>query len=141
MYARYKELRDAGVIDPLKFATMIKEWMLRIGIDFYDKEYERWPDAPCFKNSVVNEEYWELVLDERGDVITGSSTYSDTASYEPGDEVYYGYTQFYKFVCVKSNTNVKPATIYNSDSFFRMCVWIQERIEQTTDIIYKYTTT
>ncbi len=45
--ARYKELRDAGVIDVEHIAAKLEDWVSRIGTSNYELEYERWPNSPC----------------------------------------------------------------------------------------------
>lgn len=118
----------------------MKEWMLRIGTDFYEQEYERWPDAPCIKGMVVNEEYWEPVLDENGYVITGTYNYDASKTYNEGDFIFFGYNNYaeaYQFMCKQTCTGEKPADVYNSDNFFRLCVWCEERF-QKMDTLYNY---
>lgn len=139
---RYKYLRDNGIIDANLFCTMAKDWMLNISIDNYEKEYEKWPDAPCNKSSVVNSEYWELVLDDNGKPVEGKYNYNQETSYFIGNEVYYGYTNSiapsYLFRCVKETSGVPPIkSFYVKDSFFRLCKWIEERITNI-DLLYNY---
>ena len=48
--ARYKELRDAGIIDVEHIASKLEDWAARIGTANYELEYERWPNSPCILN-------------------------------------------------------------------------------------------
>lgn len=48
--ARYKELRDAGIISVSNILDKLVDWTLRVGTDNYELEYERWPDSPCIVN-------------------------------------------------------------------------------------------
>ena len=48
--ARYKELRDAGIISVSNILDKLVDWTSRIGTDNYELEYERWPDSPCIVN-------------------------------------------------------------------------------------------
>ena len=48
--ARYKQLRDAGIIDVEHIVSKLENWIARIGQSNYVLEYERWPDSPCFVN-------------------------------------------------------------------------------------------
>ena len=43
--ARYKELRDSGVIDLAKIMQPLVNYIKVIGIDYYDMEYEKWTDG------------------------------------------------------------------------------------------------
>lgn len=139
---RYKYLRDNGIIDANLFCTMAKDWMLSISIDNYEKEYEKWPDAPCNKSSVVNSEYWELVLDDNGKPVEGTYNYNQETSYVIGNEVYYGFNNSsapsYLFRCVKETSGAPPIkAFYVKDSFFRLCKWTEERINNI-DLLYNY---
>ena len=48
--ARYKELREAGIISVDNILNKLTDWTARIGIDNYELEYQRWPDSPCIVN-------------------------------------------------------------------------------------------
>lgn len=48
--ARYKELRDAGIISVSNILDKLVDWTSRVGTDKYTLEYERWPDSPCIVN-------------------------------------------------------------------------------------------
>jgi hypothetical protein len=43
--ARYKELRDKGVIDLAKIMQPLVNYVKVIGIDYYDMEFEKWTDG------------------------------------------------------------------------------------------------
>ena len=42
--AKYKELRDAKIIDAKHITRLLDNWTKRIGIDNYNKELEKWPN-------------------------------------------------------------------------------------------------
>ena len=48
--ARYHELRDKGIFDADHITQLFRSWMDRVGYDNYAKEYEKWPESPCFRN-------------------------------------------------------------------------------------------
>ena len=48
--ARYKELREAGIISVDNILNKLTDWTARIGIDNYELEYQHWPDSPCIVN-------------------------------------------------------------------------------------------
>lgn len=56
--ARFKELVEAGVVAEKKFTDIIWDWCTRIGADNYEREYERWSESPCNRDSNLNADYW-----------------------------------------------------------------------------------
>ena len=50
MEQRYKELRDAGIIETEHILGYLRDWVSRIGTANYEREYEKWPNSPCIKN-------------------------------------------------------------------------------------------
>ena len=48
--ARYRELRDAGIISVSNILSKLADWTARIGVSNYELEYERWPNSPCILN-------------------------------------------------------------------------------------------
>lgn len=45
--ARYKDLREAGIISTSNILGKLRDWVLRIGIENYEQEYSKWPSSPC----------------------------------------------------------------------------------------------
>jgi hypothetical protein len=48
--ARYHELRDKGIFDADHITQLFRSWMDRVGYDNYAKEFEKWPESPCFRD-------------------------------------------------------------------------------------------
>ena len=48
--ARYKELRDAGIISVSNILGKLEDWTARIGVGNYELEYKKWPNSPCIIN-------------------------------------------------------------------------------------------
>ena len=48
--ARYQELRRKGIIDADHIIQLFRDWMDRVGYENYKKEYEKWPESPCFRD-------------------------------------------------------------------------------------------
>lgn len=48
--ARYKVLREAGIIDVEHIISKLADWTARIGEGNYELEFERWPNSPCILN-------------------------------------------------------------------------------------------
>lgn len=153
MVKRYRQLSDLGIISIDNIVGLLKDWCLRIGSTFYILEYEKWKDSPCLSDSVVNEEYWELLKDEKGNPQTDTQeTFDATNIYNIDDTVSFGYNAlmgFYKFRCIKrtesASTNTphkisaySPIKIYKqSDNIYRIQRWIEKKIP-LMDILYKY---
>ena len=150
---RYKELSDNNIISTKNILAIVKDWMSRIGTDFYKEEYKKWADSPCIGNSVVREEYWQLLLEENGEPQTDESeTFDATVSYSPDDVVSFGRSRnmgFYKFKCLKktetqvvnhphSISNYSPIMEFkHSDSIYRIEYWIDTRLKKL-DKMYNY---
>lgn len=150
---RYKVLSDNNIISTKNILAIVKDWMSRIGTDYYKEEYKKWADSPCISNSVVREEYWQLLLEENGEPQTDESeTFDATVSYSPGDVVSFGRSLnmgFYKFKCLKktetkvvnhphSISDYSPIMEFkHSDSIYRIEYWIDTRLKKL-DKIYNY---
>ena len=151
---RYKFLADKGIITSEYVFGELKNWTMRIGTSFYEKEYSKWNDSPCISDSEVRSDYWEIEKDEKGIYLTSSSeTFDATISYDIGDEVSFGINSimgFYKYRCIKKTTALsynKPHTISSfcplkqfkhCDSLYRAQKWIMQNIENL-DKVYNYT--
>lgn len=58
---RYRELRDAGIIDADHIARKLEDWVQRISTENYELEYERWPNSPCinyYTDSIYRVRRW-----------------------------------------------------------------------------------
>lgn len=56
--SRYAELRDRGIFDAEHIAGIVMDWLMRIGADTFEAEYERWPESPCYRDSLINSKFW-----------------------------------------------------------------------------------
>ena len=52
LQARYKELRDAGIISVSNILGKLEDWTARVGSDNYELEYQRWPNSTCIVNYI-----------------------------------------------------------------------------------------
>lgn len=50
MDARYKELKDLGILNALHMTTIMHDWMLSVGIKYYEMEFEKWPNSRTTDN-------------------------------------------------------------------------------------------
>lgn len=74
LQARYAQLRNSGIFDAEHVASIVMDWLMRIGADNFEAEYERWPESPCYRDSLINAAYWKRS--------TGyTSAWSATATY------------------------------------------------------------
>lgn len=130
--ARWGELRDAKVIDASHITRMYETWTKRVGIDNYALEFNKWPETPSNRSSLVNDEYWEI------SDVSASSDYNPNTQYEVGNRVRYtivGTTRY--FVCKKQCIGEAPAGRYENapqgygtfDSLWRTYKYLIARIE------------
>ena len=151
---RYKNLSDIGIINSKNIFNRLYDWTLRIGTDFFNEEYKKWSNSPCISDSVVRSEYWEVIVDEKGNPQTETSeTFNATQSYNIGDEVSFGLNSsmgYFKYRCIKATTALAAniphkISAYSPISEFKHCDNIyraQKWIEQNTanmDKVYNYT--
>ena len=151
--ARYKELADKNIISVNNIVSILKDWCMRIGTSFYKKEYEKWKDSPCLSDSVINEEYWKLLYDSKGNPQTDTTeTFDATKVYNKGEVVSFGLDStmgFYKFTCIKetvAGVENKPHEVSayspvkkfkHCDNIYRIEQWIEEEVSNM-DTLYKY---
>lgn len=60
LVSRYKELREKNVISYNEIMDLFLNWGKAIGYDNYEKEYEKWPESPCNRNSNISEN-WKYI--------------------------------------------------------------------------------
>lgn len=147
--ARYAELRNLGILSKKFFMDKFNEWMLRVGFDSYKKEYDVWKDVPCNRLLEVDDDYWELVVDENGKPVISTSRegmYDPATEYVVGDECVAVMNTFditndpgwyYTFRCVNPCQGVVPAKFGYCDSIFRYSKWVEEELDNM-DLIYNY---
>lgn len=151
---RYKELADLGIASADNIFSLLQDWCMRIGTDFFKEEYKKWSDSPCIADSVVRSKYWETVLDDNGNPQTDTSeTFDATQAYNIDDVVSFGLNAqmgYFKYKCIKATTALSanaPHTVsaYSPVQTFKHCDNIyraQKWIEQNTanmDKVYNYT--
>lgn len=151
---RYAQLADVGIISANNIFSLLQDWCMRIGTDFFKEEYKKWADSPCIADSIVRSEYWEAVLDGSGNPQTDiSETFNAAHAYNVGDVVSFGLnTQmgYFKYKCIKATSALSantPHTVsaYSPISKFKHCdniYRVQKWIEQNTanmDKVYNYT--
>lgn len=78
LVSRGKELIDANVINSTTLINLLKDWIIRIGYDNYDKEYNKWTEAPCNREDKVDNNYWERDTN----YLIGCAQYSSNLTYD-----------------------------------------------------------
>lgn len=151
---RYKQLADLGIASADNIFSLLQDWCMRIGTDFFKEEYKKWADSPCIADSIVRSEYWESVFDDSGNPQTDTSeTFDATHTYNVGDVVSFGLNAqmgYFKYKCIKATSALSantPHTVsaYSPISKFKHCdniYRVQKWIEQNTDNmdkVYNYT--
>lgn len=153
LQARYKELSDKGIISHDNIMSLVKDWMDRIGTSFYKEEYDKWKDSPCISDSIVRDEYWQIITDGNGNPSTVTSeTFNATKAYTVGQEVSFGKDAdmgFFRFKCIKATQSLSSNTPHevsdyspisqfkHSDNIYRIEKWINKNLENM-DKLYNY---
>lgn len=154
MIARYKQLADNGIISSDNIFSIVRDWTMSIGINFYKEEYAKWKDSPCIADSVVRTDYWEQMTDFKGNPQTDTSeTFNATTAYSVGDEVSFGLNSdmgYFKFKCIKETVALgynEPHTVStfspikqfkHCDNLYRIQKWIEQNTANM-DKVYRYT--
>lgn len=143
--ARYKELRDKGILSVKHIIGLLEEWVNHVGYENYKKEFEKYPETPSYRESFVNSEYWEFARTGR----IWEEFYDESKTYKVGKVIRYGKaigSSYCMFRCIKENAGELPLTqLYNYypyemgfyNSIERVRVWLQERIA-FLDTYYNY---
>ena len=93
--ARYKELRDKGVISYDTIFNLFKDWFAAIGLDNYKSELERWPDTPAHRDSCIDDR-WVFNNSALINFLDTSGSWSNTVNYDADKLIRYN------FRCYKS---------------------------------------
>lgn len=57
--ARWAELRNAKIFTASNIIKLLQDWIDRVGYDNWEREFERWSETPCNRDSHVNTDYWK----------------------------------------------------------------------------------
>lgn len=151
---RYKKLADLGIASSANIFSLLRDWTMRIGTEFFKEEYKKWKDSPCIADSIVNSNYWEVVYDEKGNPQTDTQeTFDATHAYNIDDVVSFGISAsmgYFKYKCIKPttalDTNIPHSestycpikTFKHCDNIYRAQRWIEQNTENM-DKLYNYT--
>lgn len=150
---RYKELADLGIASSSNIFSLLRDWTMRIGTEFFKEEYKKWKYSPCIADSIVNSNYWEVVYDEEGNPQTDTQeTFDATHAYNIDDVVSFGISAsmgYFKYKCIKPttalDTNIPHSesrycpikTFKHCDNIYRAQRWIEKNTENM-DKLYNY---
>lgn len=80
---RYKEIRESGALTEGSWASLVNNWFVRIGKNYFDAEAAKWPESPCYRETICAENW---TTDES---LWGSygkcASYSNDVTYNEGD--------------------------------------------------------
>jgi hypothetical protein len=120
------------------------------GKDGYKAEYDKWANAPCNRDPVIDTDNWEMERDADGNPVIYTAQYhnwSNSTTYVQGDVVQYNLTGssvgtfgwWFRFTAKQTNTNKPPITQRGfKDNIFRVYNWLNQQISNM-DILYNYT--
>lgn len=121
MNARYKELRDKGIISIDHIIQLFEEWTKQVGYDNYKAEFKKLPETPSYRPHYINEEYWRLSYYDSA--TSSTPKYSESTNYTVGQSVKYGKTELYKFECVKACVAQPPITKFHENYPYELGVF------------------
>jgi hypothetical protein len=123
---RWRDLVSDGIITSDHIERMLTDWVLRVGMDNYKKEWKKWSDSPCNRDSKINFDYWKLVKISLGTAT--QNIWNDQDSYQIGDTVNINVEGGYAiFEAVADNQNENPIienyTDYPTNMGYRDSLW------------------
>lgn len=143
--ARWAELVSAGIFTIENVLGKLNDWMSRVGEMNYAKEWEKWQEAPCNRESGLDSKNWEFLGKYKARLEENDARWDNCKQYNVGDEVYFATDKdirWLKVKAVKPNVNMPPYTIrYNElphygggkDNKRRFEEWIEEHLRKQTE--------
>ena len=125
MRERYAFLRDNGMLNAETIESLFESWYYAVGETNYQREWSKWPNSPCLKETIPNSE-WTLST-YNYTRYRNSPKYSESETYNAGDYV----TAEYRIW--KAKKQVKGVKPYKQvgciDSLSRIKPWVQKRLQ------------
>lgn len=88
MQARYAQLRHLGIFEAEHVASIVMDWLMRIGADNMEAEYDRWSESPCYRDSHINIANWTRSTGYTSVTWAEGTTYALNAIVKHGTKVY-----------------------------------------------------
>lgn len=123
---RYSEFRSKGLFNPEYIAKLVNNWCMRIGEDMFEREYEKWYESPCNRNSNINKEYWKRISD-----YTAFPTWSENNTYNINSLVYWDNKKWISLT--NSNKNNIPE---DYSVFWKEIGYNSEKVYNIGDVCY-----
>ena len=134
--ARYAELKKLGIFTPEHLINLVKVWCDRFSQEDMEKEFSKWKESPCNRDSNINTEYWKV----KGSSYQTSANnpYDNDKTYSVGSICSYGKGRNTIFECIKESVGNPPITKFYEhvpydlgyrDSIWRVVKFITERFE------------
>lgn len=116
---RWQELVDAGIFTVQNFSNKLTEWCLRIGEQNFKREWQKWPNSPCNRDSGINFQYWEFNGRYKDSLDSGDTQWNASTTYQTDDQVYFlaSDLRYVGFTAKTTNTNKPPLTITYEDGY------------------------
>lgn len=111
--ARWAELRNAKIFNATHIAMLLKDWVDRVGYDNWEREFERWPETPCNRDSHVNKDYWKRSGGYFSNPTLDKGTWKADTAYEKSQ-----YASTYETIVVEkpngTTKNINKRTIWQA---------------------------
>lgn len=147
--ARWKELVQLGIFTADFFERKINEWVARIGQNNFKKEWEKWSNAPCNRDSLIDFENWRFTGGYAAATPNGN-IWNEETSYTVGQYVWFrcGNSSEYLQFCAYQNNIGKPCLtgLYQDypismgyrDSVWRYFKFIEANLEAQNNFINSF---
>lgn len=133
---RYAKMRNDGILEYDNVVSIINDWRERIGEELYAMEQQRWPESPCYQESICNDGWEEVPWSEWMDHWYDTS-YDNSRTYQPGDCCW---LEGKVWRATKTVRGVKPfIRNANIDTMERLTGWVEGRLDYLDDF-FNYTT-
>lgn len=111
--ARWAELRNAKIFTASNIIKLLQDWIDRVGYDNWEREFERWPETPCNRDSHVNTDYWKRSGVYFSNTTLDKGTWKAETDYEKNQ-----YASTYETIVVEktdgTTKNVNQRTIWQA---------------------------
>lgn len=146
---RWNSLVQAGIFTSDNLIAKVKAWVDRIGEDNFRREWERWTEAPCNRDSKIDFDNWFFTgnVNYYGTGILEEDKWNAETNYNAGDKVWFkgvNSTYHYEFEAVQSNINkpcltdsysVDPKSMGYHDNVWRYFKYIIETFSNQNTFI------
>ena len=111
--ARWAELRNANIFTASNIIKLLQDWIDRVGYDNWEREFARWSETPCNRDSHVNTEYWKRSGGYFSNTTLDKGTWKAETDYEKNQ-----YASTYETIVVEktdgTTKNINQRTIWQA---------------------------